>query len=86
MMKINTQYVAGALVGVGVAATGFYLYKKNQNKVDSYLRSHGVNIPSSCDRNYSVMSLEELVLSKEKIEDIIAEKEIIDKKLKTAKK
>ncbi len=76
MFKVNTQYLAGAVVGVAAAAGGFYLYKKNQPKVDNFLRSHGINVPGQAGENFRGMGLEELVVTKEKIEDIIAEREI----------
>ena len=34
----------GILIGVGVSAVGFYAYKKNEDKVDNFLRRHGMNI------------------------------------------
>ena len=55
---INKDHLKGAAVGVGVCAVGYYIYKKNQTKVDAN------------------MSLEELMESKELIEDLIAEKEV----------
>ena len=34
----------GILIGVGVSAVGFYAYKKNEDKVDGFLRRHGMDI------------------------------------------
>ena len=31
--KIKRAYITGALIGAGVTALGYYLYKKNQQKV-----------------------------------------------------
>lgn len=75
--KINKDHITGALVGVGVCAVGYYVYKKNQNKVDEFLRKQGINVatPSS---NFSAMSLTELMETKESIEDLIAEKELVN--------
>lgn len=75
-MAITANHVTGALVGVGVAAVGFYLYKKNQDKIENFLRDQGLDIPVSNSKDYSVMNLEELVTAKEKLEDLIAEKEL----------
>ena len=41
---ITKNHLVGAAVGVGVAAVAFYLYKKNQAKVDEFLRKQGSNI------------------------------------------
>ena len=41
---ITKDHLVGAAVGVGVAAVAFYLYKKNQAKVDDFLRKQGINI------------------------------------------
>jgi hypothetical protein len=73
---INKDHVKGALVGVGICAAGYYLYKKNQNQVDSFLRDQGINVPTSNHKDYKNMSIEELMETKELIEDLIAEKEI----------
>ncbi|MCP4181368.1 MAG: hypothetical protein GY756_26705 [bacterium] len=77
MAKFKSQFITGALVGVGLTTAGIYLYKKNQVKIDTFLRSQGVNIPTKKDKDYSSMTLEELTLSKEKIEDLVAEKELV---------
>ena len=46
-MGINTDHVTGLAVGLGAAALGFYLYKKNQNRVDEWLRAQGINVPTN---------------------------------------
>lgn len=74
--KISKQHLTGAVVGVGVCAAGFYLYKKNQTKVDEFLKKQGINVASASHKDYANMSIEELMESKELIEDLIAEKEI----------
>jgi len=66
----------GVLIGIGVSAAGFYLYKKNQNKIDKYLRKTGLNISNSTVNNFAELNLEELVETKEHLEDLIAEKEM----------
>jgi len=72
-MISGNNLVKGILIGVGVSAVGFYLYKKN--KVDSFLRGHGMDIKPR-GSNYETMSVEELMRTKESIEDLIAEKEM----------
>ena len=45
--NIKKEHLVGAAIGVGTVAVGYYLYKKNQNKVDSFLRKQGINIKTS---------------------------------------
>lgn len=73
---INNDHIKGALVGVGICAVGYYIYKKNQEQVDTFLRSQGINVTPKASNDYHAMSLEELMETKELIEDIIAEKEL----------
>ena len=61
---------------IGAVAVTYYLYKKNQNKIDDFLRKQGINVKSSNQTSYENMSLEELVTVKENLEDLIAEKEL----------
>ncbi|MCT4595320.1 MAG: hypothetical protein N4A57_13805 [Anaeromicrobium sp.] len=76
-MPIKSEYITGFAVGVGVSALGYYAYKKNQEKIDDFLRQQGIQVPShGTSKNRSTMTLEELVLEKENIEDLIAEKEM----------
>jgi len=74
--SIKKEHLLGAAVGVGTVAVGYYLYKKNQSKVDSFLRKQGINIKTSSEAIYDNMALEELVTTKEHLEDLIAEKEL----------
>ena len=74
--NIKKEHLLGAAVGVGTVAVGYYLYKKNQSKVDSFLRKQGINIKTSSQAIYDNMALEELVTTKEHLEDLIAEKEL----------
>ena len=74
-MATGNDLVKGILIGVGVSAVGFYLYKKNEDKVDSFLRGRGMDIKPR-GSNYEAMSVEELMRTKETIEDLIAEKEM----------
>lgn len=78
-MAITSSHITGFVVGLGVAAGGFILYKQNQEKVDAFLRDRGINLPGSSSKDSSSMNLEELVTEKEKFEDLIAEKEYMAK-------
>lgn len=51
--------------------------QKNQEKVDNFLRNQGINVASDNHKEFEAMSLEELMETKETIEDIIAEKEML---------
>ena len=74
--NVKKEHLIGAVAGVGAVAVTYYLYKKNQNKIDDFLRKQGINVKSSNKTNYENMSLEELVTVKENLEDLIAEKEL----------
>ena len=74
-MAINTDHVTGFVVGVGAAAVGMYLYKQNQQKVDQWLRQQGIHLPQPGVKDERGMSLEELTREKERLEDLIAERE-----------
>ena len=74
-MNITSQHITGFAVGVGVAAVGFYAYKKNQTQIDDFLRSHGIPLPESNGQDPTAMTLEGLVADKERLEDLIAERQ-----------
>ncbi|CAB5086245.1 hypothetical protein D3OALGA1CA_4072 [Olavius algarvensis associated proteobacterium Delta 3] len=74
-MAITSQHVTGFVAGVGVSALTFYLYKKNQAKVDQFLDDHGIQVSSFMERDPQSMSLTELIKAKEDLEDMIAERE-----------
>ena len=67
--------VKGVLIGVGVSAVGFYAYKHNEEKVDNFMRRHGMNMKTPA-AGFETMSVEDLMRTKETIEDLIAEKEM----------
>ena len=67
--------VKGVLIGVGVSAVGFYAYKHNEEKVDNFMRRHGMNVKTPA-AGFETMSVEDLMRTKETIEDLIAEKEM----------
>jgi len=74
-MPITTQHVTGFVIGLGVAAAGFYLYKINQKRVDDWLEAQGIQLPRAGASDPGSLTLEELVREKEKLEDLIAERE-----------
>ena len=76
-MLSNNPRVKGILIGVGVSALGFCAYKHNEEKVDDFLRRHGVKVKSPA-AGFETMSVEDLMRTKETIEDLIAEKEMQD--------
>nr|VFJ55466.1 MAG: hypothetical protein BECKFW1821A_GA0114235_10544 [Candidatus Kentron sp. FW] len=79
-MAINTDHVIGFAAGIGAAAVGFYLYKKNQHQVDGWLRAQGIHMPAGTHPDPATLSLEDLVREKERLEDIIAEREMTEQK------
>ena len=73
----NNPLVKGILIGVGASVVGFCVYKHNEEKVDNFLRRHGVKVKSPA-AGFETMSVEDLMRTKESIEDLIAEKELQD--------
>ena len=71
----NNPMVKGILIGVGASVLGFCAYKHNEEKVDDFLRCHGVKVKSPV-AGFETMSVEDLMRTKETIEDLIAEKEM----------
>ena len=78
-MAINSEHLTGFAVGLGASALGFYLYKRNQSLVDAFLNEHGIQISSAFEKDPQSMSLKELYMAKEELEDLIAEKEFAEK-------
>ena len=78
-MSSNSGMFTGFVFGLGASALGLYLYKQNQQKVDDWLRQQGINVPQSGGGNTSAMSIEELTREKERLEDLIAEREMAAK-------
>lgn len=74
-MSVNSEHVTGFVVGLGAAALGFYMYKRNQSQVDAWLRQQGINVPQPSQQAPANMSFEDLVTEKERLEDVIAERE-----------
>ena len=77
-MNINSNHVVGFAAGIVASAGCFYLYKKNQSVVDGWLKDQGIRVPNRASVDPDAMSLEELVSEKERLEDIIAEREMED--------
>ncbi len=75
-MSMKPDHLTGFAVGLGAAAVGYYLYSKNKTQVDQFLKEHGIDIPSSPVADIANLSLEQLILEKERLEDIIAEREM----------
>ena len=78
-MSVSSDHVTGFAVGLGAAALGFYLYKKNQQKVDQWLEQQGIHVPQENPRTSQNMSVEDLMREKERLEDVIAEREMAAK-------
>ena len=70
---LNNPMTKGILIGVGVSAVAFYAYKKNEAKVDSFMRNHGINVKTPTP-DFKTMSVDDLMRTN--IEDLIAEKEM----------
>ena len=85
-MAIKAEHLTGFAIGIGISAAGYYLYKKNQTKVNAFLGEHGINISSVFEKDLKAMTLKELILAKEELEDLIAEKEHAEKQAKQSKK
>ena len=81
-MNITSQHLTGFFVGVGAAAVGYYFYKNNQTQVDDFLRRQGIQIPERSLHDPAALSLQELVAEKERLEDLIAEREMVEKETK----
>ena len=75
-MSINSDQITGFVVGLGAATLGLYMYKQNQQRVDQWLRQQGINVPQSAKTKDGEMSVHELMLEKERLEDLIAEREM----------
>jgi hypothetical protein len=80
-MAIGTNHVTGFVVGIGVASLGFYMYKKNESQINEWLRRQSINLPfpGFQAKDQSGKSLEELLREKERLEDLIAEREMAEK-------
>lgn len=75
-MGMKSEHLTGFAIGLGAAAAGYYLYCKNKSQVDQFLKEHGIEIPSAPAVDTEGLSLEQLILEKERLEDLIAEREM----------
>jgi hypothetical protein len=80
-MTISSDHVTGLLAGLGLASLGFYLYKRNEGQIDEWLRRQSIGLPLGPSRakDPAGKSLEELLREKERLEDLIAEREMAEK-------
>ena len=85
-MAITSHHLTGFAAGIGASALGFYVYRKNQAKVDAFLQEHGIQISSVFEKDPKSMTLKELIIAKEELEDMIAEKEFAEKEAKKSGK
>ncbi len=69
------EHIFGFLAGIATAGVGFYFYKKNEAEVDAFLAGKGINLPGGEQAALGQGSMEDLVLQKERLEDLIAERE-----------
>jgi hypothetical protein len=77
-MSIKQEHMVGFAVGIGAAAAGYYFYRKNQAQVDQFLAEHGIDMPSPATIDAESLTLEQLVAEKERLEDLIAEREMAE--------
>ena len=75
----NSRFFLGALTGAAVTTTGFFVYQRNKDKIDAFLRSQGIQVPTRASKEYADMDLKDLTAAKETIEDLIAEMEYAKK-------
>lgn len=75
-MRINSDHLIGLAAGITASAACFYLYKRNQSQFDTWLAEHGIKLTEPLGHDPEKMTLEELVVEKERLEDIIAEREM----------
>ena len=78
-MSISSDHVTGFVVGVGVAALGFYVYKKNEGRSTNGCAASRSASPGLQAKDQAGESLEELLREKERLEDLIAEREMAEK-------
>ena len=75
-MAITSDHMTGFVLGLGSAAMLFYAYRKNQPQIDEWLRQQGISLPATCTEDPSTWTLEQLIREKERLEDLIAEREL----------
>jgi hypothetical protein len=75
-MTISNDHLSGFIFGAGAAAAAYYYYRKNQPQVDEFLRKQGIELPNlQMQRDLTDWTIDDLVREKERLEDLIAERE-----------
>jgi hypothetical protein len=70
---MTRDLVVGFVAGVVAGAAGLYYYKKNRQAIHSFLAGQGLSIGGG-DKETD-QDLESIVAEKERLEDLIAERE-----------
>lgn len=74
-MAFNRDFLMGFVSGTVVGAVGYRLYEQNNGQLKSLIQN---NVPTlSIQQPRADLSIEELVSQKERLEDLIAEKQAI---------
>ncbi|MGM9928917.1 MAG: hypothetical protein ACI35P_13300 [Bacillus sp. (in: firmicutes)] len=76
-MALNRDFLMGFLSGTVVGAVGYRLYEQNNGQLKNLIQQAPQFGMSQAQAEPSV---EELVLQKEKLEDLIAEKQLVKSK------
>ncbi len=77
-MGISSQHFTGFAIGLGVAALGFVIFRKFQGKGGKSALGQRTDQPLTAARDEAAASLEELMLEKERLEELIAERELAE--------
>ncbi|HLQ39722.1 MAG TPA: hypothetical protein VK118_02015 [Tetragenococcus sp.] len=81
MVNFDRDFFAGFVSGAIVGATGYKLYEENTGDLQRLVKRTGASVGTQAKPALSSdPSLEELIMQKENLEDLIAEKEVADKK------
>lgn len=75
-MGINSDHIIGFLLGLGGAAVGYHFYKKNKEVIDAFINDVRQTGRPATPEAFNDLTLEEMMLVKERLEDLIAEKEM----------
>jgi len=75
-MGINSDHLIGFLFGISASALGLHYYKKNKSLIDALIRDARAQAEPAMADAMEGLSIEELLLMKERLEDIIAEHEV----------
>lgn len=76
-MVLNKDFLVGFLSGTVVGAVGYRLYEQNGGQLQRLIQPQGAfnPQPTSATQSPYQPTLEELVLQKERLEDMIAERQ-----------